>query len=147
MGLAGSSAMLEVFRKVAFRFGGRPRHVTTVEDREIRRRSVSRAERAKVTCDLGRMHARSMRDRSLAPEFAANERKGYELYKRDAIALARRVTDPVLRDYAIGHLVDLCMDGGEEEEASAFFELVQSDLVRRKIAGRHPVRGIISRFR
>jgi len=121
--------MLEVFRKVAFRFGSRSRHVTTVEDG--RRRSASRVERVKAACELGRMHARSMCDRSLAPELAASERKSYELYKRDAIALARRVADPVLRDHAIGHLVDLCIDGGEEEEASAFFELVQSDLVRR----------------
>ena len=133
--LTRSSVMLEVFRKVAFRFGSRPRHVTTVEDG--RRRSASRVEKVKATCDLGRMHARSMCDRSLAPELAASERKSYELYKRDAIALARRVTDPVLRDHAIGHLVDLCIDGGEEEEASSFFELVQSDLVRREIVARH----------
>ena len=112
--------MLEVFRKVAFRFGGRPRYDTTVVDGERRHRvdgerrhrSASRAERIKATCDLGRMHARSMRDRSLAPELAASERKSYELYKRDAIALARRVTDPVLRDHALGHLIDLCIDGG-----------------------------------
>src|SRR4029077_19909253 len=113
MRLRRSSVMLEVFRKVAFRFGGRPRHDTTVvEDGERRHRSASRAERIKATCDLGRMHARSMRDRSLAPELAASERKSYELYKRDAIALARRVMDPVLRDHAVGHLIDLCMDGG-----------------------------------
>ena len=65
-----------------------------------------------------------MRDHSLAPELAASERKSYELYKRDAIALARRVTDPVSRDHAVGHLIDLCMGGGEEEEASAPFDLV-----------------------
>ena len=147
MRLTGSSVMLEVFRKVAFRFGGRPRHDTTVVDGERRYRSASRVERIKATCDLGRMHARSMRDRSLAPELAASERKSYELYKRDAIALARRVTDPVSRDHAVGHLIDLCMDGGEEEEASALFDLVQSDLVRRQIAARHPVSGMISRFR
>ena len=97
--LTRSSVMLEVFRKVAFRFGSRPRHVTTVEDG--RRRSASRVEKVKATCDLGRMHARSMCDRSLAPELAANERKCYQLYKRDAIALARRVADPALRDRAI----------------------------------------------
>ena len=136
MGLAGSSAMLEVFRKVAFRFGGRPRHVTTVEDG--RRRSASRVERVKAACDLGRMHARSMCDRSLAPELAASERKSYELYKRDAIALARRVKDPVLRDHSIGHLVDLCIDGGEEEQARALFDVVQSDFVKRYISGKHP---------
>ena len=88
-----------------------------------------------------------MRDHSLAPELAASERKSYELYKRDAIALARRVTVPVLRDHAVGHLIDLCMDGGEEEEASALFDLVQSDLVRRQIAAKYPASGIISRFR
>ena len=88
-----------------------------------------------------------MRDHSLAPELAASERKSYELYKRDAIALARKVTEPFSRDHAVGHLIDLCMDGGEEEEASALFDLVQSDLVRRQIAARHPVSGIISRFR
>jgi hypothetical protein len=127
--------MLEVFRKVAFRFGSRPRHVTTAEDG--RRRSASRVERVKATCDLGRMHTRSMRDHSLAPEVAANERKDYELYKRDAIALTRRITDPVLRDRTIGHLIDLCKDGGDEGEASALFDLLQSDLVRREIAARH----------
>ena len=133
--------MLEVFRKVAFRFGGRPRRDTTVMDGERRHRSASRAERIKATCDLGRMHAKSMRDRSLAPELAACERKSYELYKRDAIALVRRITDPFLRDHALGHLIDLCMDGGEVEEASGLFHLVQSDMVRRQIAARHPVSG------
>ena len=139
--------MLEVFRKVAFRLGGRPRRGTTVVDGERSHRSASRAERIKATCDLGRMHARSMRDHSLAPELAANERQSYELYKRDAIALARRVTDPVSRDHAVSHLIDLCMDGGDEAEASALFDLVRSDLIKREIATRHPVSGIISRFR
>jgi hypothetical protein len=129
--------MLEVFRKAVFRFGGRNGHVGIGEDEESRRRSASRVERVKATCDLGRMHTRSMRDRSLAPELAANERKGYELYKRDAIALTRRVTDPVLRDRAIGHLIELCIDGGDEGEANALFDLIQSDLVRREIAARH----------
>jgi hypothetical protein len=127
--------MLEVFRRVAFRFGRRPRHVTTVEDG--RRGSASRVERVKAACDFGRMHARSMCDRSLAPELAISERKSYELYKRDAIALARRITDPVLRDRAIGHLIELCIDGGDEGEASALFDLLQSDLVRREIVARH----------
>jgi hypothetical protein len=73
-----------------------------------------------------------MDDRSLAPQLAANERKCYQLYKHDAIALARRVA-PALRDRAIGHLVDLCIDGGDEEEATTFFELVKSDFVRREM--------------
>jgi hypothetical protein len=84
------------------------------------------------------MHAKSMRDCSLTPELAANERKGYELYKRDAIALARRVSDPTFRDHAIGHLVELCMDGGEEDEAKSLFNIVQSDFVKRQISEKHP---------
>ena len=129
--------MLEVFRKVAFRFGGRSRHVATLEGGRSHRRSPNSVERIKATCDLGRMHARSMYDRSLAPELAANERKCYQLYKHDAIALARRVADPALRDRAVGYIVDLCIEGGDEEEGSTFFELVKSDLVRREIVARH----------
>jgi hypothetical protein len=131
--------MLEIFRKVLFRFGSRSRHVATLEDRKSHRRSANSVERVKATCNLGRMHARSMYDRSLAPELTANERKCYQLYKHDAIALARRVADPALRDHAIGHLVELCMDGGEEEEAKSLFDIIQSDFVKRDISEKHPL--------
>jgi hypothetical protein len=79
-----------------------------------------------------------MRDSSLDPGLAANERKSYELYKGDALALARRVKDPLIRDCSVGHIIDLCLDGGEEEQARALFGVVQSDFVKRYISGRHP---------
>jgi hypothetical protein len=60
------------------------------------------------------------------------------MYMREAVALARRVTDPVLRDRSVGHIIDLCIDGGEEGQAAVLLSLVQSDFVRREIAGKHP---------
>jgi ribosomal protein L25 (general stress protein Ctc) len=57
---------------------------------------------------------------------------------REAVALVRRVTDRVLRDRSVGHIIDLCIDGGEEGQATVLLSLVQSDFVRREIAGKHP---------
>jgi hypothetical protein len=74
----------------------------------------------------------------LDPKRLANERKNYEMYMREAVALVRRVTDPVLRDRSVGHIIDLCIDGGEEVQATVLLGLIQSDFVRREIAGKHP---------
>ena len=52
--------------------------------------------------------------------------------------MARRVVDPVLRDRSIGHIIDLCIDGGDEGQATVLLSVIQSDLVRREIAGKHP---------
>ena len=72
------------------------------------------------------------------PELLGTERKSYEMYKREATASARRVTDPVLRDRSVGHIIDLCVDGGEEDQARALLSVVQSEFVRREIAEKHP---------
>ena len=79
-----------------------------------------------------------MRDGSLDPKRLANERKNYEMYMREAVGLVRRVTDPVLRDRSVGHIIDLCIDGGEGGQAAVLLSLIQSDFVRREIAGKHP---------
>jgi hypothetical protein len=68
----------------------------------------------------------------------SHERKSYELYKRDALALARRIKDPVLHDGSLSQIIDLCLEGGEEEQAKALFHAVQSDFVKRYISGKHP---------
>jgi hypothetical protein len=137
--------MFKLFRKVKDAFHLRQqshnrqlRAVASTNDARRMRRAARRAEEIRSFCELGRMHARSMRDSSLDPELAAHERKGYELYKRDALALTRRVKDPVLRDCSVGHIIDLCLDGGEEEQARALFDVVQSDFVKRYISGKHP---------
>ena len=95
-------------------------------------------KRSKKFVTSGKIHTISMRDGSLDPKRLANERKNYEMYMREAIALARRVTDPALRDRSVGHIIDLCIDGGEEGQATVLLSLIQSDFVRREIAGKHP---------
>jgi hypothetical protein len=109
---------------------------TKVERRT--RRGASRAKEIEEICELGKMHAKSMRDGTLEPALSANERKNYDMYMREAIASARRVTDPALRDRSVGHIVDLCMVGGEEGQAGALLSVVQSEFVRREITRKHP---------
>ena len=134
--------MVELFRRAkdAFhlRWGHQQRDAASTTDERRTRTGTSRAEKIKEICDLGKIHTISMRDGSLDPKRLANERKNYEMYMREAIALARRVTDPVLRDRSVGHIIDLCIDGGEEGQATVLLSLVQSDFVRREIAGKHP---------
>ena len=114
------------------------RDAANTRDERRTRAEASRAEKIKAICDLGKIHAISLRDGSLDPQLLANERKSYEMYMREAVALVRRVTDPVLRDRSIGHIIDLCIDGEEEGQATVLLSLVQSDFVKREIAGKHP---------
>jgi len=80
----------------------------------------------------------SLGDKSLDLELLGYERQNYERYKREAIARTRQVIDPVLRDRSIGHIIDLCMDGGEEDQARKLFDIVQADLVKRELARKYP---------
>lgn len=137
--------MLKLFRRVrdAFHLRQRSRNrqlsdIVSTNDARRMRKATRKAEEIRSICELGRMHARSTRDSSLDPELVANERKSYEVYKREAMALARRVTDPFLRDRSISHIIDLCFDGGEEEQARALFNVVQSDFAKREISTKHP---------
>ena len=133
--------MIQLFRraKKAFhlRWGHQQRDAANTRDERRTRAEASRAEKIKAICELGKIHTISMRDDSLDLKRLANERKNYEIYMREAVALLRRVTDPVLRDRSVGHIIDLCIDGGEELQATVLLRLVQSDFVRREIAGKH----------
>jgi hypothetical protein len=134
--------MLKLLRRAKDAFHLQRRHqqrdAGSNTDQRRTRTEASRVEKIKAICDLGKMHARSMRDSCLDPELLRSERKNYEMYMREAIASARRVTDPVLRDRSVGHIIDLCMDGGEEGQARALLSVVQSEFVRREIAEKHP---------
>jgi hypothetical protein len=134
--------MIKLFRRAKdtfhLRWGQQQRDAVSATDERKTRTGTSRAEKIKTICDLGKIHTISMRDGSLDPKRLANERKNYEMYMREAVALVRRVTDPVLRDRSVGHIIDLCIDGGEEGQATVLLSLVQSDFVRREIAGKHP---------
>ena len=90
--------MLKLFRRVRDAFDTpersrdrQPSDVASTNDARRMRKATRRAEEIRSICELGRMHARSMRDSSLDPELVTNERKSYDAYKRDAMELARRV--------------------------------------------------------
>jgi hypothetical protein len=134
--------MIKLFRRAKNAFHlqwcQQQRDAVSATDERRTRTGTSRAEKIKTICDLGKIHTISMRDGSLDPKRLANERKNYEMYMREAVALVRRVTDPVLRDRSVSHIIDLCINGGEEGQATVLLGLVQSDFVRREIAGKHP---------
>ena len=69
------------------------------------RDAARRIEKIKAICDLGKMHARAMRDSSLEPDLLASEQRNYEMYKHDAILLAGRLTDKTLPEFLVtpGH--------------------------------------------
>ena len=62
------------------------------------RNAAKKIEKVKTICDLGKMHARSMRDNSLDPDVLASERKNYEMYKHDAIVVMGSLRDTTLRE-------------------------------------------------
>jgi hypothetical protein len=134
--------MIKLFRRAKdafhWQWGHQQRDAASTTDERRTHVEASRVEKIKAICDLGKIHAISLRDGSLDPKLLADERKSYEVYMREAIGLVRRVTDPVLRDRSVGHIIDLCIDGGEEGQATVLLSLVQSDFVRREIAGKHP---------
>jgi hypothetical protein len=134
--------MLKLLRRAKDAFHVRRRHqqgdAASNSDQRRTRTESSRVEKIKAICVLGKMHARSLRDGCLDPKLLSSERKNYEMYMREATASACRVMDPVLRDRSVGHIIGLCMDGGEEDRARALLSVVQSEFVRREIAEKHP---------
>jgi hypothetical protein len=102
------------------------------------RDGAKRIENIKAICDLGKMHARAMRDSSLEPTLLASERKNYETYKRDAILSASRPTDNSLRDSTLRLIIDLCVYGGDDSEAKHLLNAVEADSMRREILEEHP---------
>jgi hypothetical protein len=108
----------------------------TKGDRRIRS-ETRKIEDIATICELGKMHARAMRDNSLDAGLLA-ERKNYEMYKHDAIVSARRLREPTLRDFSLRHIIDLCMCGGDDSEAKHFFNLMEADAVKREILEVHP---------
>jgi hypothetical protein len=102
------------------------------------RDSARRIEKIRAICDLGKMHARAMRDSSLKPTLLASEQRNYEMYKHDAILSAGRLTDKTLRDSSLRLVIDLCVYGGDDSEAKHLLSAVEADSIRREILEEHP---------
>ncbi|MGC1353050.1 MAG: hypothetical protein WA858_25250 [Xanthobacteraceae bacterium] len=109
----------------------------TTNDQGIRD-AARRIEKIKAICDLGKMHARAMRDSSLEPDLLASEQRNYEMYKHDAILSAGRLTDKTLRDSSLRLVINLCVYGGDDSEAKHLLSSVEGDSIKREILEEHP---------
>jgi hypothetical protein len=97
------------------------------------RAEMEKAMQVKVFCDLGAHHLRMSRHKSVQPDVLADQQEAYERRKQSAIGLARQLGDAPTRDLALGFIVKLCMNGGDESEAKKLFGVIEDDLIRDDI--------------
>ncbi len=69
------------------------------------------------------------------------ETERYERAARRAMEIALKVSDDLMRDVAVGDIVDLCLKANDLKTARVLFRAVQSDSMREEVLNRHPVLG------
>jgi hypothetical protein len=62
----------------------------------------------------------------------------YTKLRAQALRLADTITDEFYRSGAIHFIVDLCMKGGDVDDARALFKQVTVDMIREKIGESYP---------
>jgi hypothetical protein len=68
-------------------------------------------------------------------------REAYESRKQTAIALARQMRDPIMRDPALEAIIDLCMVAKDESEAKKLFDAIEEEPFAERILSKYPQLG------
>lgn len=62
----------------------------------------------------------------------------YERAARCAMEIALKVSDDLMRDAAVGEIVDLCLKANDLKTARVLFRAIQTDSIREDVLRRHP---------
>jgi hypothetical protein len=63
----------------------------------------------------------------------------YERASKAAMQIAMKVSDDLLRDAALGHIIDLCMQANSRKTAQTLLRGIQSDVVLKAVLSDHPL--------
>jgi hypothetical protein len=62
----------------------------------------------------------------------------YDAAKKRALALAKHISDELLRDVAVRQIVNLCMRASDVETAAILIGAIRSEKVREEMLSEHP---------
>jgi hypothetical protein len=62
----------------------------------------------------------------------------YERAARTAMEIAMKISDGLMRDAAVGEIVDLCLKANDTKTARILFRAIQAASIREAVSGEHP---------
>jgi hypothetical protein len=62
----------------------------------------------------------------------------YERAARTAMEIAMKISDGLMRDAAVGEIVDLCLKANDTKTAQILFRAIQAASIREAVLGDHP---------
>ena len=62
----------------------------------------------------------------------------YERAARTAMEIAMKISDGLMRDVAVGEIVDLCLKANDMKTARILFRAIQAASIRETVLGDHP---------
>ena len=68
-----------------------------------------------------------------------SETERYERAARAAMEITLKFSDDLMRDAAVGQIVDLCLKANDLKTAQILFRAIQTDSMREDVLRRHPV--------
>jgi hypothetical protein len=68
-----------------------------------------------------------------------SEAERYERAARCAMEIALKVADDLMRDAAVGQIVDLCLRANDLKTARILLRAIQAETIRDDVLNRHPV--------
>jgi hypothetical protein len=63
----------------------------------------------------------------------------YERAAKSAMEIAMKITDDLMRDVAIGEIVELCVRANDLKTARILFRAIQTETIREDVLAAHPV--------
>jgi hypothetical protein len=68
-----------------------------------------------------------------------SETERYERAARTAMEIALKFSDDLMRDAAVGQIVELCLKANDLTTARILFRAIQADSIRKDVLSQHPV--------
>jgi len=90
---------------------------------------------------VGGLAARAEYSRKSAEKQSKRETERYERAARAAMEIAMKISDDLMRDDAVRHIVDLCMKAGDTKTAQILYRAVQAVWIREAMQKDYPVLG------
>ena len=66
------------------------------------------------------------------------ESSRYQRAAKCAMEIAMKIKDDLMRDVAVGEIVDLCLGANDVKKAQILFRAIQTDAIIEKVRNAHP---------
>ncbi|MBW7970413.1 hypothetical protein [Bradyrhizobium sp. BR 10289] len=91
---------------------------------------IEAAARIRTICEAAAPSAAACNDK--------HENQRYERAAKTAMEIAMRISDALMRDDAVHHIVDLCMTANDLKTAQILFRAIHAGWIRERVQRDHP---------